>query len=229
MKVSLLISVFCILLVSMFAKAQESDQVQSDPLLIKEDNNLKIFQVRRVIALSDDEQNPKEFFINGGTDLGIKAGYTVEVTRRDSFYDSLRNQNIGDMLIPVGRVKIIHASRQMSVARIDKVYSSSDRPSLEFETFLVGDRLDVSTLKSSKSAVKGSKSGSMEEGETVASSHSKGQTMGSSGYKATNNQAGRGVARVKKKKMKEMTLGAFGDDEIVELSAGDPVAAPVIQ
>ncbi len=224
MKVSLLISIFCVLLVSMFAEAEENSQVQSDPLLIKEDNNLKIFQVRRVIALSDDEENPKEFFINGGTDLGIKPGYTVEVTRRDSFYDSLRNQSIGDMLIPVGRVKIIHASRQMSVARIDKVYSSNDRPSLEFETFLVGDRLDVSTLKSAKSAQLGSGSKSMGESQdegSVASSNTKPKT--------TKNQPKRGVARVKKKKMKEMTLGAFGDDEIVELSAGDPVSAPVIQ
>jgi len=143
---------FLSLMVSSLKAEEASKIIKPDPVLVKEDNNLKIFQVRRALALKDSEVNKKEFYINGGTDQGLKAGFSVEVTRRNSFYDALRNQTIGDMLVPVGRVKIVFSSRSMSVARIDKVYSADKRPSLEYETFLVGDRLDVSTLKAVKTS-----------------------------------------------------------------------------
>ena len=109
---------------------------------------LWIFDSRRPIALSDEEHPPRDYFINGGTDQGLKAGLIVTVRRRLTMYDSLENRSPGDLIVPVGKIKIIHSQKGLSVARLHSLTKGSIGPALEDHFLMVGDRLDLGSAES---------------------------------------------------------------------------------
>lgn len=106
-----------------------------------------IFDIRKPLAMSNDEKVYKDFFINAGTERGIKTGVVITVTRRRSLYDAYQNKSPGDIMIPVGRLKIIHTQKGLSVGRVYSYFSRDQLPTLDYSSLMVGDRLDISTMK----------------------------------------------------------------------------------
>ena len=104
--------------------------------------NLAIFDVRKNIAMSDEEKVYRDFYINGGTAKGLRTGMVVTVTRRKALNDVYKSKDPGDLILEVGRLKIIHAQSDMSVAREFDIFDRADRPILEDNFFLVGDKID---------------------------------------------------------------------------------------
>lgn len=129
---------------------------------------IAVFEIRRPLSFENGQDLPKDFYINAGIEVGLKVGMSVAVNRRQTLYDPFQNKSPGDLIIPVGRLRVIHVQDNISVARLEEVTGREALPTLDFDAIMVGDRLDMSTAKmSSGKRAEGSKSN---EGEATSAS-----------------------------------------------------------
>lgn len=113
--------------------------------------DVRVIEVRKRLAMSNSEKNYKEFFINGGSRHGLSEGKWVSVERRVPVHDPFLNSSIGDMYVPVGELELIKVTSDLSVARLLEIKDPYFRPILEFDAIMLGDRLDLSTLRAAGS------------------------------------------------------------------------------
>ncbi len=106
-----------------------------------------VIEVRKNIGLSKADKIYKNFFINGGSNVGLVKGSKVDVLRRVPVHDPLKNSSIGDIRVKVGELEIIHSDPKISVARMLSQESPDNRPLLEYEAVMVGDRLDLASVR----------------------------------------------------------------------------------
>ncbi len=114
------------------------------------DGEAVVIEVKKNIQLSKNEKVFKNFFINGGENLGLKKGHIVDVLRRIPFHDPLKNISVGDIRVKVAELEIIHADGLLSVARQIHMEDPESRPILDYEAVMVGDRLDLATARAPK-------------------------------------------------------------------------------
>lgn len=115
-------------------------------------NDITIFDARKSLSLSDTEPSYRDFYINGGTEAGLKAGMVFSVIRKLPLYDTYENRSPGDLVIRVGKIKIIHAQKNISVARLQSMLSRESLPLLEDNFIMVGDKLDLGSAEGDKKA-----------------------------------------------------------------------------
>ena len=107
-----------------------------------------IFDSRKPVALSKNQETYIDFYINAGLEAGLRRGVLVSVVRSTSLYDAYQNKSPDDLIVPVGQLKIIHAQKGLSVGRIHQVFNRENLPILDYDSIMVGDRLDLSTVVS---------------------------------------------------------------------------------
>jgi hypothetical protein len=105
--------------------------------------DLNVVEVHRNIPLSDDAPVYKDFYINAGTDAGLKRNLVVNVIRKMSIRDATGTQSYGDIDILVGQLKIIATQGRIAVAREYKLASRDTEPMLEQVGIMIGDRLEL--------------------------------------------------------------------------------------
>jgi hypothetical protein len=99
-----------------------------------------VYQVYRAIDLGENDISPpKDIFINMGAENGIKKGSILDVYRKVSSFDNLTQKHMGDSMIPVGRIKVIHADDKIAIARADKFVSVEQEPALLPQAVMIGD------------------------------------------------------------------------------------------
>lgn len=104
-----------------------------------------VYQVFRSIDLGESDQlPPKDVFINMGSEQGVKKGSVLDVYRKISSFDNLTQKHMGDLVIPVGRVKVIHAEAKNSIARLDKFVTLDSEPALLPQAIMMGDLVRMS-------------------------------------------------------------------------------------
>lgn len=125
---------------SAFAQDQNSDQAarpQSDlqkaPM---------IFDVRRSLPMEPTEPVYHDFYINAGLEAGFKKGMFITVTRLIPIHDPVRNIKQGELEVGIARLQVIHSASSLSVARLYSEFTNEERPAVEFEAVMIGDRID---------------------------------------------------------------------------------------
>jgi hypothetical protein len=118
--------------------------------------DLNVIEVHRNIPLADDAPVYKDFYINAGSELGLKKNLVVTVVRKMAIRDATGTQTYGEIDIPVGQLKIIAAVGRVAVAREYKLTSREDEPMLEQTGIMIGDRLELdgSFIDNKKASVK---------------------------------------------------------------------------
>lgn len=106
-------------------------------------NDISIIDVRRNIPLSDDEPSYQDFYINAGTEDGLKKNLVVNVFRPTNIRDTSGAQSFGEIQIPVAQVRILAAYPKISVAREYKILPREENPMLEQPAIMNGDRIDL--------------------------------------------------------------------------------------
>lgn len=106
-------------------------------------NELSIIDVRRNIPLADTDPVYKDYYINAGVESGLKENLVITVLRKTNIKDASGTQSYGDILIPVGRLKIIAAYHRVAVAREFQLMSRENQPMLEQVGLMNGDRVDL--------------------------------------------------------------------------------------
>jgi len=99
-----------------------------------------VYQVYRGIDLGVSEKAPpQDIFISLGSDNGVKKGSVLDVYRRISSFDNLTQKHMGDHMIPVGKIKIIHVDAKTAIARADRFVSIDEEPALLPQAVMIGD------------------------------------------------------------------------------------------
>lgn len=124
-----------VLMVSLAGTFQKAAAAQS--------NELQIVEVRRNIPLSDEELPVKDFYLAGADVSSLKKDQLITVDRKMIFKDATGNQTLGELMIPVGQLKVIFVSSQMVVARQHKIFSRNELPMLEQQGLMIGDLVDL--------------------------------------------------------------------------------------
>lgn len=111
---------------------------------------LSIFEVRRRLAMTNGEVTEKDFYLNGGIEKGLKPGMIVTVMRQIGLYDAYQNKSPGELVIPVGEVKVLFVQKGVSVAREHALFDRRNLPILDENYFMVGDEVDLTSARPEK-------------------------------------------------------------------------------
>lgn len=107
-----------------------------------------VIEVRKKVKLHKTEIVYNDYFINGGTKIGIDKGSVIAVVRRVPVHDPFQNSSIGDFRIKVADVEIIYADSDKSIGRLVGIDRRAERPMLRFDSVMIGDRLDLQSVRS---------------------------------------------------------------------------------
>jgi hypothetical protein len=102
-----------------------------------------VFDIKKTIPLNSHQKVYRDFYVNLGADQGAKAGSILAVYRRQGVVDYYRNTLHEDLLVPVAHMKVIQAGKTMSVARMESVTPSKQIPVVEFNSIMLGDRVEL--------------------------------------------------------------------------------------
>lgn len=105
-----------------------------------------IFDVRRSLPMEPDEPVFHDFYINAGQEAGFKKGQFITVVRIINVHDPVQNKQQGELQVGVARLQVIHVAKSLTVARLDSEFTDEERPALEFEAVMIGDRIDMNSI-----------------------------------------------------------------------------------
>ncbi len=99
-----------------------------------------VYQVYRPIDLGETNiAPPKDIYISMGSEQGLKKGSTLDVYRRISSFDNMSQRHMGDHMIPVGKIRVIHVDDKTAIARSDRFVSIEQEPALLPQAIMIGD------------------------------------------------------------------------------------------
>jgi hypothetical protein len=104
--------------------------------------NYQVFDVRRNLAMNAKDAVTRDYYVNAGTQDGLKAGMILSVYRRDPIFDT-HDDVRDDLYAPVGQIKLIHVQRTLSVARLVAISKNTTSPIVDFRSVMIGDRIDL--------------------------------------------------------------------------------------
>ncbi len=107
------------------------------------DTTPTIFDVRKSLPMEPTEPSYHDFYINAGSEAGLKKGQYLPVQRAIPVHDPVQNKQQAILTVPVGKILIIHVEHGMAVARLVSELGDDERPTLEYEAIMIGDRIDV--------------------------------------------------------------------------------------
>ena len=113
-------------------------------------NPVTIIDLHKSLPMEPEQKATRDFYINAGTNVGIQEGMYVDIVRSAQVNDPAKNQMIGSLNIPIGRLRIIHAEKNVSVGRIDNELNDQQRPVVDYEAVMIGDHLDLASLSKDK-------------------------------------------------------------------------------
>ncbi|WP_374027569.1 hypothetical protein ACES2J_15225 [Bdellovibrio bacteriovorus] len=105
--------------------------------------DMSVVDVRRNITLSETDTVYKDFYINAGPGSGLKKNLVVTAVRKINIRDASGANAVGEILVPVGQLKIIAIYDRVAVAREFTLLSRDELPMLEQIGIMTGDRIDL--------------------------------------------------------------------------------------
>lgn len=106
-------------------------------------NDIVVVDVRRNITLAEDDKVYKDFYINAGPASGLKKNLVVTAVRKINVRDASGANAVGEILAPVGQLKVIAVFDRVAVAREYTLLSRDELPMLEQVGIMSGDRIDL--------------------------------------------------------------------------------------
>ncbi|UXR64373.1 hypothetical protein EZJ49_14990 [Bdellovibrio bacteriovorus] len=104
---------------------------------------MSVVDVRRNITLSEDDTVYKDFYINVTAGSGLKKNLVVTAVRKINVRDASGANAVGEIMVPVGQLKIIAVYDRVAVAREFTLLSRDELPMLEQIGIMTGDRIDL--------------------------------------------------------------------------------------
>ena len=105
--------------------------------------DLTIVDVRRNITLAEGDPVYKDFYISNNSGSGLKKNLVVTAVRKLNIRDASGANAVGEILVPVGQLKVIAVYDKVAVAREFTLLSRDELPMLEQTGIMTGDRIDL--------------------------------------------------------------------------------------
>ncbi len=106
-----------------------------------------VIEVRKKIKLHDMERTYADYFIRGGSKLGLSKGVLVSVMRRVPVHDPFENASVGDFHVKVADIEIIASDSKKSIGRLVEIDRRQARPMVAYDAIMIGDRLDLNSMR----------------------------------------------------------------------------------
>jgi len=111
--------------------------------LFSQAEEISIFSVNKTLSMGPKDPVYRDYYLNGGTQEGFRRGMLVTVVRRVPVHDLSRNRALGDLRVPVAKLKLIYVNRSISVGRVEKLIEPTNYPAAEFKAVMVGDTVTL--------------------------------------------------------------------------------------
>jgi len=105
--------------------------------------DMSVVEVRRNIPLSDEAPVYKDFYLNAGSESGLKKNMVLTIMRKTIIRDASGTQSYGEMDVPVGQLKVIAVQNKIAIAREYKLISRDEEPMLEQIGMMIGDAISM--------------------------------------------------------------------------------------
>ena len=102
-----------------------------------------ITSVIRDFPMRAGEKLYKDYYVNAGTNNGLREGAFIEAVRKVPIFDNINSKLLGDTGIKIARLKIIHVDKNVSIARMVKFYDKETTPQTGFDDVMIGDLIRV--------------------------------------------------------------------------------------
>lgn len=102
-----------------------------------------IFAVNKNLQMHPKDPIFKDYYLSGGIEDGLRRGMIVTVVRRTPVHDLSRNRALGDILLPVAKLRLIYVQKNLSIARVVTLIHGKSIPNTEFDAVMVGDRVTL--------------------------------------------------------------------------------------
>jgi hypothetical protein len=104
-----------------------------------------IYSVAQDLPMGVDEQViKKNFYVNMGSNQGVKKGTLLDVFRIISVLDPYDNRKRINYRVKIGELKVLHANQEAAITISHKTVTE-DLPVLDLDSFIVGDHVAVAT------------------------------------------------------------------------------------
>jgi hypothetical protein len=109
------------------------------------DETAMVYSVFKGIDLGNpNDPVQKDYFINLGTNQGIRVGTVLEVARKSPSYDLTTEKLYKDLIFPFAEIRVIHAEKDAAIARLEKIYAPDKTPVVTPRAVIVGDLVRIS-------------------------------------------------------------------------------------
>ncbi len=99
-----------------------------------------VYSIYRGLDLGGDEEKPqKDYYVNMGTNQGIRVGAVLDVLRRVPTFDTVQEKLYRDVTFPIARLRVIHAETTAAIARLEKILPAEKTPAVTPRAVMVGD------------------------------------------------------------------------------------------
>lgn len=85
----------------------------------------------------------KDYYVNAGTNNGLRKGLVIEASRKLAVNDNINSKLIGDTLIKIARLRLIHVDKSFAIARLVKFYEKESTPVAGYDSVMIGDLIEV--------------------------------------------------------------------------------------
>ena len=86
-----------------------------------------------------DEVIRKNFYVDMGTNQGVKLGSVLDVYRVVSVLDPYESKKRFNHRIKIGEVKILHSEDSSAIGMLNKLEESEETPVFEVGKMMIGD------------------------------------------------------------------------------------------
>ena len=103
-----------------------------------------IYSISQDIPMGNkDEVIRKNFYVDMGTNQGVKLGSVLDVYRVVSVLDPYQSKKRFNHRIKIGEVKVLHAEETSAIGSLKKLEESEETPVFEVGKMMIGDIVTV--------------------------------------------------------------------------------------
>lgn len=102
-----------------------------------------VTSVVRDFPMKAGETIYKDYYINAGTNNGLKKGIFIEAVRKVSAFDNINSKVMGDTAVKIARLQIIHIDKSVAIARLIQFYDKAKTPLAGHDAVMIGDTIEV--------------------------------------------------------------------------------------
>jgi hypothetical protein len=113
---------------------------------------VQVFDIKKSLPMSAKDPVHKDYYLSGGRSVGLKENMIVTVYRQQQLHDYQRNEPRGQLKLKVGQMKLIMVAENNAIGRFYRHVDMKSAPVLEFDSFQLGDLVELTDAYFEKAA-----------------------------------------------------------------------------